>query len=84
MIAKETEFPIGKAHLYFKDNPRYPRNVSDRTVAKWANEGVVSNRTGQRVFLKTTQVGGNVFTSHANYEQFIRDLNGENLQGGGQ
>jgi len=48
------------------------------------NLGILNQKTGQRVYLKATQIGGQVLTSMQDYEQFVKDLNGENLQGGGQ
>lgn len=77
-------FAIGKAHLYFKTHPKHPVHVSPYTVRNWVNIGILNQKTGQRVYLNATHIGGQVLTSMQDYEQFIRDLNGENLQGGGQ
>lgn len=64
-------FPITKANLVF------PGPVSKGTVWNWANRGVLSEKTGGRVFLKTKQVGGRRLTCEAYYDKFIRELNGE-------
>jgi len=76
-------FSIGKAHLFFRTHSKYPVRVSSWTVRNWVNLGILNQKTGQRVYLKATQIGGQVLTSMQDYEQFVKDLNGENLQGGG-
>jgi len=63
-------FPITKANLVL------PGFVSRGTVWNWANRGVMSEKAGRRVYLKTKQVGGRKLTCVDYYKQFIRELNG--------
>ncbi len=72
-----TSFAIGKAHLFFRTHKTHPTNVSSWTVGNWVKLGIINRKTGKRVYLNTTQVGGQVLTSMQDYEDFIRDLNAE-------
>lgn len=70
-------FTLAKAGLFFRNDPLTGGSICYSTVRSWADRGVVSKRTGKRVFLRTKQVGGRRKTCMEYYEKFIRDASGE-------
>jgi len=72
MIPDEKDLiPITKAYLLLGVGK------SAKTVNRWRLQGCVSKQTGERVFLRTIQIGGSVYTTREFYEQFVAALNGD-------
>jgi hypothetical protein len=67
----DAKIPVGKAHLHLPNRPCYD------TVRKWRKNGVMSRKTGKRVYLKWGQQGGMVYITLRMYQRFMKELEGE-------
>lgn len=68
-------FSLAKAGLFFGSDPQLDGRPSYGVIRHWADCGVVSKKTGKRVYLKTRQVGGRRKTCMEYWEKFIKELN---------
>lgn len=71
--------PVGKIHNFIITHPKYPLKVTRQTVSRWVNSGVCSKSTSRKVYLRTHQIGGMVFCSIKNYEEFVESLSSSEL-----
>lgn len=80
MTTGSTEpIPVGKIHNFILSHPKYPLKVTRQTISRWVNSGVYSKCSSRKVYLRTHQVGGMVFCTIKNYEEFVESLSTSDL-----
>lgn len=75
-MAKTQEWiSLAKAALFFDIENDCGGKPTYSTIRAWCDRGVINKRTGNRIYLRTRQVGGRRMTCQKYYDKFIEDLN---------
>ena len=68
----------GDAGLTIKETAQSLKEpVSRDTIEKWLHRGVLNRRTGERIFLRYEQFGGQIRIDRDSVHEFMKALNWE-------